>query len=589
MTIPATASHVRLAFSLIPDLAATIPLRACFVVCSALRVGRPEAWLGFCASPIRREASARPRRPSICPSRLAKSGSRTLLVDLDPQCNATSGLGHKPTDRHPLVVQQPLRESLTQTEHRSSGTAARQPQLSRCRNAGGRRPGPTSTLRAHLDSGMNQYDFVLIDCPPSLGRLTETALACSTEVLMPIQCEYFAMEGLTQMIHVIRRVMQEGDGRLQFGGIVLTMYDPELELTREVEQEVREFFGEIVFRDGHPPRRGGVGGAQPRPVGDRLRPARGVLARTSNFAWRYWNVTKERRLGRGLAALLGSPLGEDASREDPVYAPERSRPGRRPNPAGDEPVPVSAEPGESTPDPASDADASRAASDRDRAAERLRNRRQPVPAAARVQRIRNRVAGREPQRARHAPADPGAADRRPIPTDLRRTPPAGGHSSRLVPGAGPGPRGRRSAGGRTGDCREPAAQGPQRDRKGAVVPALPGRAPVHAGRPGPAAEDRPIDDRQSDAIAGTARAGPDGASKSGAISAGHARALLPLGDEPEQIEFCQRIKDEALSVRDVEQLVQERIDEADAEPLGVVSTSGKSTADAEPGTPKSRP
>jgi chromosome partitioning protein len=94
---------------------------------------------------------------------------------------------------------------------------------------------------------MNAFDFVLIDCPPSLGPLTQAALAASTEVLMPIQCEYFAMEGLTQMIQVIRGVMQRQPGRLEFGGILLTMYDAGLELTREVENEVREFFGDIVF------------------------------------------------------------------------------------------------------------------------------------------------------------------------------------------------------------------------------------------------------------------------------------------------------------------------------------------------------
>jgi chromosome partitioning protein len=95
---------------------------------------------------------------------------------------------------------------------------------------------------------MSAFDFVLIDCPPSLGQLTQTALASATEVLMPIQCEYFAMEGLTQMIEVIRGVMQREHNRLQFGGILLTMYDHTLELTREVDQEVRDFFGEIVFR-----------------------------------------------------------------------------------------------------------------------------------------------------------------------------------------------------------------------------------------------------------------------------------------------------------------------------------------------------
>jgi chromosome partitioning protein len=105
-----------------------------------------------------------------------------------------------------------------------------------------------ATLRQHLLGGMTAYDFVLIDCPPSLGQLTRTALASSTEVLMPIQCEYFAMEGLAQMIEVIRQVMARSQSRLQFGGIVLTMYDPTLELTGEVDREVREFFGEVVFR-----------------------------------------------------------------------------------------------------------------------------------------------------------------------------------------------------------------------------------------------------------------------------------------------------------------------------------------------------
>ena len=109
------------------------------------------------------------------------------------------------------------------------------------------RPSHAATLRQHLASGLSAYDFVLIDCPPSLGQLTQTALASSTEVLMPIQCEYFAMEGLAQMIEVIRQVMDRRPNRLQFGGIVLTMYDASLELTREVDDEVRDFFGEIVF------------------------------------------------------------------------------------------------------------------------------------------------------------------------------------------------------------------------------------------------------------------------------------------------------------------------------------------------------
>jgi chromosome partitioning protein len=178
---------------------------------------------------------------------LALSGNRVLLVDLDPQCNATSGLGHKPAARHPLVGQAPLAESLVETQ------TPRLQLLPGSRNfqdveALAGPTNQTATLRQHLASGLSAYDFVLIDCPPSLGQLTRTALAGSTEVLMPIQTEYFAMEGLAQMIEVIRQVMQQKPKRLQFGGILLTMVDDQLELTAEVESQVREFFGDIVFR-----------------------------------------------------------------------------------------------------------------------------------------------------------------------------------------------------------------------------------------------------------------------------------------------------------------------------------------------------
>jgi chromosome partitioning protein len=179
---------------------------------------------------------------------LAKAGAQTLLVDLDPQCNATTGLGQEPTDRHPLVTGEPVRDSLCRPGDcrlrllpgsRSFGDVETLTRDDR---------GQAARMRQYLDGGVQAYDFVLIDCPPSLGQPTPTALAASTEVLMPIQCEYFAMEGLAQMIDVIRRVMEEPGRNLTFGGIVLTMYDRTLELTREVDEEVREFFGQIVYR-----------------------------------------------------------------------------------------------------------------------------------------------------------------------------------------------------------------------------------------------------------------------------------------------------------------------------------------------------
>jgi chromosome partitioning protein len=179
---------------------------------------------------------------------LAKADQRTLLIDLDPQCNATSGLGLETAAHHPLLSEAPLAESVQPFGDTELDV------LPGCRNfrdvetlAGGA-ANDSATLKHHLNSGLASYDFVLIDCPPSVGEMTRLALAASTEVLMPIQCEYFAMEGLTQMIEVIRDVMSRRPERLRFGGIVLTMYDHTLELTREVDEEVRDFFGEIVYR-----------------------------------------------------------------------------------------------------------------------------------------------------------------------------------------------------------------------------------------------------------------------------------------------------------------------------------------------------
>ncbi len=175
---------------------------------------------------------------------LAKSGNETLLVDLDPQCNATTAFGKEPAARHPLVMRESIRESIASTATKGLSLLPGSRSFADVDTLEQRE---ADAIRSHLAGGVSAYDFVLIDCPPSLGRLTEAALTASTEVLMPIQCEYFAMEGLTQMIHVIRRVMQEDTNCLEFGGILLTMYDSNLELTHEVDAEVRDFFGQIVF------------------------------------------------------------------------------------------------------------------------------------------------------------------------------------------------------------------------------------------------------------------------------------------------------------------------------------------------------
>ena len=178
---------------------------------------------------------------------LAMAGHPTLLVDMDPQCNATSGIGSEPVDRHPLVVDRPLRQSIASTSVPGLDLLPGSHSFRDVDRLASSTSHAHRLVVDHLQSGGVLYDYVLIDCPPSLGHLTRAALSASNEVLMPIQCEYFAMEGLAQMIEVIRSVMKERPGQLSFGGILLTMYDQTLELTGEVDAEVRDFFGEVVF------------------------------------------------------------------------------------------------------------------------------------------------------------------------------------------------------------------------------------------------------------------------------------------------------------------------------------------------------
>ena len=189
---------------------------------------------------------------------LAISGQRALLIDMDPQCNATTGTGNQPVTEHPLIVNAPIKSSISTGRTKNgfdllpgsksfsdSGLLATPDgSIDSTRKT---QATPQALVMSHLTQGATQYDYVLIDCPPSVGALTRAALSVADEVLMPIQCEFFAMEGLAQMISVIKSVMLERPGQLTFGGIVLTMYDESLDLTHEVDAEVREFFGEIVF------------------------------------------------------------------------------------------------------------------------------------------------------------------------------------------------------------------------------------------------------------------------------------------------------------------------------------------------------
>ncbi len=183
-------------------------------------------------------------------SAIARSGRRTLLIDLDPQCNATSGLGIQPTRRHPLADDRDISESVVPAEGGNLTILPGCPGFSNIEMMAARDPELLARMTRRFLDGVAGYEAVLIDSPPSMGPMTRAALAWSTEVIMPIQCEFFAMEGLVRMIDVLRRVKQGGGGTLASAGIVLTMYDPQLELTREVERQIREseVFGNYVYK-----------------------------------------------------------------------------------------------------------------------------------------------------------------------------------------------------------------------------------------------------------------------------------------------------------------------------------------------------
>jgi chromosome partitioning protein len=180
-------------------------------------------------------------------SGLAKAGKTALVVDVDPQCNATSGLGVEPAQRHPLLAGKPLAESIAETSQRRLCVLPGSQSLADADALSASNRQRASALREQLNNELSHFDYVFIDCPPSLGQLTRAALGASAEIYIPIQCEYFAMEGLSQIIDLARHTKARDNNRLEIGGIVLTMYDPALELANEVAGEVREYFEDSVF------------------------------------------------------------------------------------------------------------------------------------------------------------------------------------------------------------------------------------------------------------------------------------------------------------------------------------------------------
>ena len=218
---------------------------------------------------------------------LAEAGERSLVVDLDPQANATSGLGMRAngTSSYDLLDGAPVAELAKPTAFPNLYLVPSKPELAGAAVELSLRPDGERFLAEAL-AGANGFDFVLLDCPPSLGPLTVNALAAADRVIVPVQAEYYALEGLSQLLGTINLVKGRLNPGLAVAGILLTMADGRTRLAAEVEAELRRHFNELVFTT-----------TVPRSVRLAEAPSHGLPAiaydRRSAGAQAYWKVAME--------------------------------------------------------------------------------------------------------------------------------------------------------------------------------------------------------------------------------------------------------------------------------------------------------
>jgi chromosome partitioning protein len=184
---------------------------------------------------------------------LAFQEQRVLLIDLDPQGNASSGLG---IDRGSIEVsiydvllkESPLEDAIEPTSVRNLFVVPATIDLAGAEIELVSMFSRETRLRGAIEELDDGYDFVLIDCPPSLGLLTVNALTAAQSVVIPIQCEYYALEGLSQLLRNVDLVSANLNPGLTVSGVVLTMYDGRTKLSREVAEQVRDYFGDVAFK-----------------------------------------------------------------------------------------------------------------------------------------------------------------------------------------------------------------------------------------------------------------------------------------------------------------------------------------------------
>jgi chromosome partitioning protein len=219
---------------------------------------------------------------------LAEAGQRALVVDLDPQANATSGLGARANgvSSYDLLDGAPLAELARPTRFPNLALVPAKPDLAGAVVELARRDDADRYLADALADATGDWDFVFLDCPPSLGPLTVNALAAADRVLVPVQAEYYALEGLAQLVESVNLIRTRLNPRLRIGGVLLTMVDGRTRLAADVSDEVRRHFGDLVFST-----------VVPRSVRLAEAPSHGLPAiaydRRSAGADAYWKVAME--------------------------------------------------------------------------------------------------------------------------------------------------------------------------------------------------------------------------------------------------------------------------------------------------------
>ena len=183
---------------------------------------------------------------------LAKRNKKTLLIDMDPQGNATSGVGiEKNLEKsiyNVLIAETSIEEAILKTNIKNLDICPSTINLAGAEVELVSMMSREMRLKEKLENIKNNYDYILIDCPPSLGLITLNAFTASNSVLIPVQCEYYALEGLGQLLNTVKLVKKHLNKDLEIEGALLTMFDTRTNLSKQVVDEVKKYFGDKVYK-----------------------------------------------------------------------------------------------------------------------------------------------------------------------------------------------------------------------------------------------------------------------------------------------------------------------------------------------------